>query len=110
MRGTAVPDADETEVQTDQTAEEEQTTDDDAADDDRKDDADDKGETFPRSYVEKLRTEAKDNRKRYEVAETRVQEISRQLFTLRVQATQKLADPTDLEYNPDLLGDDDRLD
>lgn len=67
---------------------------------------DDSADKFPRAYVEKLRTEAKDNRHRAETAESRSDELTRQLFTLRVQATGKLADPTDLEFDADLLTDD----
>ncbi|MCQ4365870.1 hypothetical protein KQR54_33210 [Mycobacterium gordonae] len=70
---------------------------------------DDSADKFPRAYVEKLRTEAKDNRHRAETAESRSDELTRQLFTLRVQATGKLADPTDLEFDADLLTDDDTL-
>lgn len=70
---------------------------------------DESADTFPRSYVEKLRTEAKDNRHRAETAEIRSDELTRQLFTMRVQATGKLADPTDLPYDAELLADDDKL-
>ncbi|MDP7728480.1 MULTISPECIES: hypothetical protein [Mycobacterium] len=70
---------------------------------------DESADTFPRAYVEKLRTEAKDHRHRAETAETRSNELLRQLFTLKVGATGKLADPTDLEFNADSLADDDTL-
>lgn len=109
-----MPDADETvttETDTEQTDQEQ----DNAADDDRQDEPDDQddddenADTFPRAYVEKLRGEAKDNRHRAEAAENRVSEISRQLFRLRVESTGKLADPDDLPYDADLLGDDGKL-
>lgn len=90
-KGTVVLDADET-AEADQTEE-----------------SDESSDTFPRSYVEKLRTEAKDHRHRAETAEARSEELTRQLFTLRVQATGKLADPTDLEFDADLLTDDETL-
>ncbi|BBY82020.1 hypothetical protein H7I53_10330 [Mycolicibacterium pulveris] len=64
---------------------------------------------FSREYVEKLRKESAGYRDRAKSAETRVDELSRQLFTAKVAATGKLADATDLEYNPELLDDDDAL-
>jgi len=69
----------------------------------------DDGDTFPRAYVETLRAEAKDNRKRAEAAEARADELGRALFTARVAATNRLQDPADLEYSPDLLHDDEAL-
>lgn len=82
-----------------------ETPDDDHPDDEHQDDA----ETFPREYVEKLRGEAKGHRQRAEAAEKRNDELSRALWTTRVQATGKLADVSDLEYNADLLDDADAL-
>ncbi|MBB2992361.1 hypothetical protein FHR72_003860 [Mycolicibacterium iranicum] len=67
------------------------------------------GDSFPRSYVEQLRTEAKTNRQRAEAAEQTLDRVQRALFTSQVRATGKLADPTDLEYNEELLNDDDAL-
>lgn len=64
---------------------------------------------FSREYVEKLRKESAGYRDRAKSAEARVDELSRQLFTAKVMASGKLADATDLEYNPELLDDDDAL-
>lgn len=65
--------------------------------------------TFSRDYVEKLRKESAGYRDRAKTAETRAETLARQLFTAKVAATGKLADPTDLEFNPDLLDDTDRM-
>jgi hypothetical protein len=57
---------------------------------------------FPRAYVEELRQEAADARvkaKRGDVAVER-------LVTLYAASTQRLADPTDLPFHEDLLGED----
>ncbi|NKZ13658.1 hypothetical protein HGA11_22020 [Mycolicibacterium septicum DSM 44393] len=67
---------------------------------------DDHSGTFPRAYVEKLRTEAKDNRHRAETAEQNLDAVMRELFTAKVSATGKLADPDDLPYDAELLDDD----
>lgn len=69
----------------------------------------DDGDTFPRDVVEKLRREAAGYRDRAKTAEARTEELSRALFTARVAATGKLADPTDLEFNGDLLDDTEAL-
>lgn len=49
-------------------------------------------ETFPRSYVEKLREEAAKHRTRA----ARADELAAALWSARVAATGRLADPTDL--------------
>ncbi len=72
-------------------------------------DADDTADTFPRDYVEKLRGEAKDNRKRAETAEQNLDAALRELFTFKVTATGKLADSDDLAFDPELLTDNDKL-
>ncbi|AFJ35474.1 MULTISPECIES: hypothetical protein [Mycobacterium] len=54
----------------------------------------------------KVRREAKNLRDRAKTAEARVDELSRELFALKVSALDKLADATDLAYDPDLLDDD----
>ncbi|MDA2893059.1 hypothetical protein PDG61_19210 [Mycolicibacterium sp. BiH015] len=69
----------------------------------------DDGDTFPREVVEKLRRESAGYRERAKTAEARAEELARQLFTARVAATGKLADPTDLPYTAELLDDDDAL-
>ena len=58
-------------------------------------------ETFPRAYVEKLRQEAADAR----VRAKRADDLARELFTARVAATGRLADPNDLPFNAALLAD-----
>ncbi|BCP10435.1 hypothetical protein MINTM020_25330 [Mycobacterium paraintracellulare] len=64
------------------------------------------GDSFPRDYVEKVRKESAGYRDRAKTAEARVDELSRELFALKVAALDKLADATDLAYNPELLDDD----
>lgn len=53
----------------------------------------------------KVRREAKNLRDRAKAAEARVDELSRELFAHKVAALDKLADATDLAYNPELLDD-----
>jgi hypothetical protein len=69
------------------------------------DQGDDEGDTFPRSYVVKLRTENAKYRERARSADTYAQRLHTEL----VRATGKLADPTDLEFSEDHLGDPDAL-
>jgi hypothetical protein len=68
-------------------------------------DADD-AETFPRSYVERLRRENKRYREQAGHADT----YARRLHTELVRATGRLADPTDLPFDADHLADADQLD
>ncbi len=58
-------------------------------------------EFFPREHVEKLRRENAKYRERAGRADA----LARELFTMRVAATGKLADPNDLPYDPTLLDD-----
>lgn len=58
-------------------------------------------ETFPRSYVEKLRQEAADAR----VKAKKADDWARALFTARVAATGRLADPNDLPFDEAILDD-----
>ena len=62
---------------------------------------DEGAETFPRSYVEQLRAEAAEHR----VKAKRADDLARELFTFRVTALGKLADPTDLAFDEQLLDD-----
>ena len=62
-------------------------------------------ETFPREYVENLRQEAADAR----VKAKKADELAQALFVARVAATGRLAGPTDLPFNADLLDDADAL-
>ena len=58
-------------------------------------------ETFPREYVEKLRKEAAEARLKAKKAD----DYAQALFTARVAATGRLADPSDLPFNTDLVDD-----
>lgn len=62
-------------------------------------------ETFPREYVEKLRTENGKYRQRAGEADT----LAQRLHTELVRATGKLADPTDLPFDEDHLADPDKM-
>lgn len=82
---------------------------DDDEDQDDEDDEDDDGDTFPRHYVERLRSRSAGYRARAKTAEGRVTELEQALYTERVRALDVLADPTDLPYDPDALDDPDAL-
>lgn len=79
----------------------------------------DDGKPFDREYVEKLRKESQGYRERAKTAEARVTELddaaaradryARELFTARVTATGRLADPTDLPFSAELLDDPEAL-
>lgn len=56
----------------------------------------DEPKTFDADYVAKLRKEAADNR----VKAKRVDELEREVWTLKAAALGKLADPTDLPFEP----------
>ena len=68
-------------------------------------DAQDDAETFPRDYVEKLRKEAAEAR----VKAKKADELARELFTAKVTATGRLADPSDLPFSDELVADADAL-
>ena len=78
------------------------------ADEERQDD-EERGDTFPREYVEKLRTESKGYRERAKTAETNLDAVQRELFRVKVASSGKLASPDDLPYSADLLTDDEAL-
>lgn len=61
----------------------------------------DEAETFPRAYVERLRKESAAHRERAK----RADDLARQLFTARVAATGRLADPNDLPFAEAILND-----
>ena len=63
--------------------------------------APDAAETFPREYVEKLRQEAADAR----VKAKRADDYARALFSARVAATGRLADPNDMPFDEALVDD-----
>ena len=62
-------------------------------------------DTFPRSYVEALRTENGTYRNRAKDAEAKADELAKALWTERVRALGVLADPADLPYDPEALDD-----
>jgi hypothetical protein len=62
-------------------------------------------DTFPRSYVERLRRESAGYRERAQNADA----YARRLHLELVRATGKLADPTDLEFAEEHLDDPDAL-
>lgn len=68
-------------------------------------DTPDESETFPREYVEKLRTENGKYRQRAGEADT----LAKRLHTELVRATGRLADPTDLAFDEDHLADADTM-
>lgn len=72
-----------------------------AEDDEPADDA----ETFPRSYVEKLRRENQRYREQAATADT----LAQRLHTALVAATGKLADPSDLKFDTAHLDDEDTM-
>ena len=67
------------------------------------------GDTFPRSYVKRLRERSAGYRARAKDAEARTAELERALFTERVRALDVLADPSDLPFDAALLDDPDAL-
>lgn len=66
---------------------------------------DEEPDTFPRSVVEKLRKENASYREKAKRAET----YAKELFSARVAATGRLADPDDLTFDEALLEDHDAL-
>ena len=73
------------------------------------DEDDEDGDTFPRSYVKRLRERSAGYRARAKDAEARTAELERALFTERVRALDVLADPTDMPFSADMLDDPDAL-
>lgn len=63
-------------------------------------------ETFPREYVERLRTEAAEAR----VKAKRADDLAHRLHGALVAATGRLADPTDLPFDETHLDDETALD
>lgn len=68
---------------------------------DLKSEPDEDAETFPREYVEKLRTENGKYRQRAGEADA----LATRLHTELVRATGRLADPTDLPFDADHIAD-----
>ncbi len=63
------------------------------------------GDTFPRAYVEKLRSQNARYRERAKTADA----YGRRLHAELVRATGRLADPSDLEFDENHLDDPDAL-
>lgn len=63
------------------------------------------GDTFPREYVERLRSEAADHRTARKAAEEALEPLQQRLFAMEVEKTGRLADPSDLAFDPALLDD-----
>lgn len=68
-------------------------------------DTPDDAETFPRDYVQKLR----DENAKYRQRAADRDDLATKLHTALVAATGRLADPSDLEFNPEHLDDPDAL-
>lgn len=97
-----------TEQNIEQTADEQveetdEVTDDQGADEQVEETGD--GDTFPRAYVEELRRE----NARYRDRAKKADDLAERLHRARVEATGRLADPTDLPYDDSLIEDDDAL-
>ncbi|ASW91273.1 hypothetical protein [Mycobacterium marseillense] len=95
-----MPDADVTEETTEETPTEQAET---PTETEQTPDAE--PDTFDRPYVEKIRKESAGYRDRAKTAEARVDELAHALFSARVAATGKLADPTDLAFDAEALDD-----
>lgn len=74
------------------------------------------GDTFPREYVEKLRAENAKHRNELKTARDELAAatgslsgVQEKLFRSLVEKTGKLADPTDLAFDPALLETDEAL-
>lgn len=71
--------------------------------------ANNEGDTFPRSYVEDLRKENADHRTKAKAAEERADTLAERLHTALVAATNRLENPADLPYDAEHLEDADKL-
>jgi hypothetical protein len=69
----------------------------------------DNSDTFPRSYVEKLRRESQGYRERADQNATSAEQYAQRLYTEMVRATGRLADPSDLAFDQAHLDDPDSL-
>lgn len=59
--------------------------------------------------LQRARRDAAKYRRRLRDTESRLESLQRELFTARVRETGRLADPTDMPFDPELLDDDDGL-
>lgn len=84
--------------------------DDDQGDDQREDDDQgDDDDTFPRSYVQRLRERSNGYRLQLRERESEVETLQRQLFAERLQRLDLVIDHDAVPYDPALLDDDDAL-
>jgi hypothetical protein len=67
------------------------------------------GDTFPRSYVEKLRTESAGYRDRAKTAEERAEALAKRLHAELVRANGTLVDPEALAFDAEHLDDAEKL-
>ncbi len=67
------------------------------------------GDTFPRSYVEELRSEAADHRTKAKAAEDRADALAKRLHAELVKATNRLENHADLAYDFEHLDDPEKL-
>ena len=65
--------------------------------------------TYKRYDIERMRRESNSYRERAQAAEARADELAARLHTALVTATGKLADPSDLPFDPTHLDDVDQL-
>lgn len=70
---------------------------------------DENADTFPREYVEKLRTENAEFRTKAKAAEEALAPLQARLVTAAVEKTGRLADPSDLVFDPSYLDDETAL-
>lgn len=68
------------------------------------------GRTFPAEYVRQLRDEAAGHRTRAKEAEESLAPLQQRLFTMLVEKTGRLADPSDLPFDAALIDDEGALD
>lgn len=66
---------------------------------------DENADTFPRKYVEDLRTESAKHRTEAKEAREALEPLQRRLFETLVEKSGRLADPTDLAFDAALLDD-----
>lgn len=94
----------------DQREDEDQGDDDDQREDeDQRDDDQGDDDTFPRSYVQRLRKRSNGYRLQLRERESEVDKLQRQLFAERLQRLDLVVDHDAVPYDPALLDDDDAL-
>lgn len=85
-----------------QTTDDQQSADSQASQDVTDESGGDHGDTFPRSYVEQLRSEAQQHRETASTAAARADDLAGRLWQQIVAATGRLADPADAGPAPDV--------